>query len=166
MNAATASAPEPAAAVDANAEPSRPRLITQPDVAPVDVLKVERIDHGVQAMHDAALMRRLAAERIPLTVCPLSNLKLCVFPDLAKHNLKQLLDAGLAVTVNSDDPAYFGGYINANFTQLFAAVPALTARDAYQLAFNSFEASFAGNADKRAWEHKLKETFERFVEYD
>ena len=107
----------------------------------LDVLKVERIDHGVQAMHDAALMQRLAQDRIPLTVCPLSNQKLCVFPDLKNHNLRQLLDAGLCATVNSDDPAYFGGYINENFTQVFAATD-MTARHAYQLAFNSFEASF------------------------
>ena len=107
----------------------------------LDVLKVERIDHGVQAVHDAALMQRLAQDRIPLTVCPLSNQKLCVFPDLKNHNLRQLLDAGLCATVNSDDPAYFGGYINENFTQVFAATD-MTARHAYQLAFNSFEASF------------------------
>ena len=107
----------------------------------LDVLKVERIDHGVQAMHDAALMQRLAQDRIPLTVCPLSNQKLCVFPDLKNPNLRQLLDAGLCATVNSDDPAYFGGYINENFTQVFAATD-MTARHAYQLAFNSFEASF------------------------
>jgi adenosine deaminase len=131
----------------------------------LDVLKVERIDHGVQAVHDAALMQRLAQDRIPLTVCPLSNQKLCVFPNLADHNLGQLLDAGLAATVNSDDPAYFGGYINENFTQLFAAT-GLTAKHAYQLAFNSFEASFASNPQKRVWEHKLKETFETFVEHD
>ncbi|KRB35625.1 MULTISPECIES: adenosine deaminase [unclassified Acidovorax] len=131
----------------------------------LDVLKVERIDHGVQAVHDAALMQRLAQDRIALTVCPLSNQKLCVFPNLADHNLGKLLDAGLAATVNSDDPAYFGGYINENFTQVFAAT-GLTAKHAYQLAFNSFEASFAGNADKRVWEHKLKETFERCVEHD
>jgi len=131
----------------------------------LDVLKVERIDHGVQAIHDAALMQRLAQDRTPLTVCPLSNQKLCVFPNLADHNLGKLLDAGLAVTVNSDDPAYFGGYINENFTQLFAAT-GLTAKHAYQLAFNSFEASFATNPQKRAWEHQLKGVFERFVEYD
>ncbi|CAM4189570.1 adenosine deaminase [Paracidovorax anthurii] len=132
----------------------------------LDVLQVERIDHGVQAVHDAALMERLARERIPLTVCPLSNLKLCVFPDLARHNLRQLLDAGLAATVNSDDPAYFGGYVNENFTQLFAADRGLTARHAYQLAFNSFEASFASVPEKREWEHRLKQHFERAVEYD
>lgn len=131
----------------------------------LDMLKVERIDHGVQAVHDAALMQRLAQDRIPLTVCPLSNQKLCVFPSLADHNLRQLLDAGLCATVNSDDPAYFGGYINENFTQVFAAT-GLTPRNAYQLAFNSFEASFASNADKRMWEHRLKETFERFAEQD
>jgi hypothetical protein len=79
----------------------------------LDVLKVERVDHGVQSAKDPALMRRLAQERIPLTVCPLSNLKLCVFPRLADHNLRALLDAGLVATVNSDDPAYFGGYVNA-----------------------------------------------------
>lgn len=131
----------------------------------LDVLKVERIDHGVQAVHDAALMRRLADERIALTVCPLSNQKLRVFPDLADHNLKQLLDTGLAVTVNSDDPAYFGGYINDNFVQLFEAVPALTAKDAYHLAFNSFEASFAPQPAKHAWEHALKACFERFADH-
>lgn len=132
----------------------------------LDVLKAERIDHGVQAVRDAALMQRLAQERIPLTVCPLSNLKLCVFPRLADHNLAQLLQAGLAATVNSDDPAYFGGYLNENFTQTFAALPQLTARDAYQLACNSFEASFAPQADKREWVHRLKECFERYVEND
>ena len=87
----------------------------------LDLLKVERIDHGVQSTKDAALMQRLAKDRIPLTVCPLSNLKLCVFPKLADHNLGQLLDAGLVATVNSDDPAYFGGYMNDNFVQTFAA---------------------------------------------
>ena len=114
----------------------------------LDVLKVERIDHGVQAINDPSLMLRLARDRIALTVCPLSNLKLCVFPDLASHNLKQLLDAGLAATVNSDDPAYFGGYMNDNFTQTFAAT-GMTTQHAYTLARNSFEASFAG-ADTRA----------------
>src|SRR6185369_12843305 len=85
----------------------------------LDVLKVERIDHGVQSMKDPALVRRLAQDRIPLTVCPLSNLKLCVFPSLADHNIRHLLDSGLAATLNSDDPAYFGGYLNDNFIQTF-----------------------------------------------
>lgn len=87
----------------------------------LDVLGVERIDHGVQSEKDATLMARLAKEQIPLTVCPLSNLKLCVVKDLADHNLPRLLKAGLKVMINSDDPAYFGGYVNENYTQLFAA---------------------------------------------
>lgn len=128
----------------------------------LDVLGAERIDHGVQAVHDAALMRRLAAERVPLTVCPLSNLKLRVFPELAQHNLKALLDAGLCATVNSDDPAYFGGYVNENFRAVFAAT-GLTARHAWQLAANSFEASFAPAADKARWQAQLRDCFERLA---
>jgi len=127
----------------------------------LDVLKVERIDHGVQSSKDAALMQRLAQDRIALTVCPLSNLKLCVFPDLASHNLRQLLDAGLVATVNSDDPAYFGGYLNENFTQTFAATQ-LTAQHAYQLARNSFEASFIDDAAKRRHIDRLNACFETF----
>ena len=127
----------------------------------LDVLKVERIDHGVQSSKDAALMRRLARDRIALTVCPLSNLKLCVFPDLASHNLRQLLDAGLAATVNSDDPAYFGGYMDDNFTQTFAAA-GLDASHAYTLARNSFEASFIGAAAKQRYIEALDETFDAF----
>ncbi|QIL72169.1 adenosine deaminase [Diaphorobacter sp. HDW4B] len=127
----------------------------------LDVLGVERIDHGVQAVHDPKLMERLAKDHIALTVCPLSNEKLCVFPKLADHNIKQLLDAGLVATVNSDDPAYFGGYMNTNFTRLFAEVPDLTAQDAYQLAFNSIDASFACTEDKQKWTKQLRECFER-----
>ncbi len=128
----------------------------------LDVLKVERIDHGVQSVKDAALMQRLAKDRIPLTVCPLSNLKLCVFPDLTQHNLGALLDAGLVATVNSDDPAYFGGYMNDNFTQTFAAT-GLTARHAYQLAHNSFEASFIGDAQRQAYVARLNAVFAEFA---
>ena len=128
----------------------------------LDVLKVERIDHGVQSSKDAALMQRLAKDRIALTVCPLSNLKLCVFPDLASHNLGQLLDAGLAATVNSDDPAYFGGYINENFTQTFAAAN-LNSDHAYQLTRNSFEASFIDSAAKRTYIDKLDACFASFA---
>ena len=127
----------------------------------LDVLKVERIDHGVQSSKDALLMQRLAKDRIPLTVCPLSNLKLCVFPDLKQHNLGQLLDAGLCAMVNSDDPAYFGGYMNENFTQTFAAT-GLTAQHAYQLACNSFEASFIDAYSKRKYMDKVTEVFESF----
>lgn len=117
----------------------------------LDVLEIERIDHGVRASEDPALMQRLAREQVPLTVCPLSNVRLCVVPDLAQHNLPQLLDAGLKVTVNSDDPAYFGGYVNDNLTQLFAAQPALGAPQAYALLRNSLEASFAADGDKALW---------------
>ncbi len=124
----------------------------------LDVLKVERIDHGVQSIKDPALMRRLAQDRIPLTVCPLSNLKLCVFPDLSQHNLMQLLDAGLVATVNSDDPAYFGGYMNANFLQTFAAT-GLDVKHAYQLAANSFAGSFAEGGAKREYLDQLDAVF-------
>jgi len=125
----------------------------------LDVLKVERIDHGVQSVKDAALMERLARDRIPLTVCPLSNLKLCVFPDLKQHNLRQLLDAGLVATVNSDDPAYFGGYMNENFLQTFAAT-GMDAGHAYRLAANSFHGSFAPDAAKKGWIERLDAVFD------
>jgi adenine deaminase len=127
----------------------------------LDVLKVERIDHGVQSSKDALLMQRLAKDRIALTVCPLSNQKLCVYPNLADHNLGQLLDAGLCAMVNSDDPAYFGGYINDNFTQTFAAT-GLTAQHAYQLARNSFEASFISAEQKRKYIDRVSEVFDDF----
>ncbi len=130
----------------------------------LDVLKVERIDHGVQSVKDAALMQRLAQDRIALTVCPLSNLKLCVFPDLASHNLRELLDAGIAATVNSDDPAYFGGYMNDNFTQTFAAT-GLNAQHAWQLASNSFEASFTDAASKRRYLDVLDSVFASFEKH-
>jgi adenosine deaminase len=125
----------------------------------LDVLKVERIDHGVRCVEDPALLLRLARERIPLTVCPLSNVRLRVFESLAGHNLGALLDAGLCATVNSDDPAYFGGYINRNFRETFAALPSLGAHDAWQLAGNSFEASFADAADKARWRDALNASF-------
>ena len=127
----------------------------------LDVLKVQRIDHGVQAIHDEALMARLAKERMPLTVCPLSNQKLCVFPDLAQHNLGQMLERGLCVMLNSDDPAYFGGYLNDNYVQTFAAL-GLTASHAYQLACNSFEASFVSPDQKALWRQQLDDCFAQF----
>ena len=127
----------------------------------LDVLKVQRIDHGVQAIHDEALMARLAKERIPLTVCPLSNQKLCVFPDLAQHNLGQMLERGLCVMLNSDDPAYFGGYLNDNYVQTFAAL-GLNASHAYQLACNSFEASFVSPDQKALWRQQLDDCFAQF----
>jgi len=127
----------------------------------LDVLHAQRIDHGVQAIHDSALMARLAKERIPLTVCPLSNQKLCVFPHLADHNLGQMLDQGLCVMINSDDPAYFGGYLNENYLQTFAALN-LNAQHAYQLASNSFEASFVSSDQKAVWHQQLDACFAKF----
>ncbi|MBB5207464.1 adenosine deaminase [Chiayiivirga flava] len=120
----------------------------------LDVLGAERIDHGVQATKDPLLIERLVRERIPLTVCPLSNVKLCVFGDLAQHNLAELMDLGLVVTINSDDPAYFGGYINQNFLDTFAALN-LRLWHAKQLARNSFEAAFATQERKAAYNARL-----------
>lgn len=126
----------------------------------LDLLHAERVDHGVQAVHDAALMQRLCDARIPLTVCPLSNQKLQVFPDLRDHPLKALLDAGLCATVNSDDPAYFGGYLGDNLLAVFAASD-MDADHAWQLAANSIEASFAPASDKAAWRAQLDDCFTR-----
>ncbi len=125
----------------------------------LDVLKVERIDHGVRCLEDPSLVQRLAAERMPLTVCPLSNVKLRVFKSMAEHNLPALLAAGLCATVNSDDPAYFGGYLNDNFIDAFDALPQLGTAQAYALARNSFDASFAPPADKARWTRALDAVF-------
>ena len=125
----------------------------------LDVLQVERIDHGVRSVDDPALVQRLAREGMALTVCPLSNVKLCVYEHMADHALPALLAAGVKATVNSDDPAYFGGYINQNFLETFAALPQLGAREAYVLARNSFEASFAPAADKARWVAELDQVF-------
>lgn len=116
----------------------------------LDVLKVERIDHGVRTLESRELTERLAREGMALTVCPLSNIKLRVFDVMGSHNLRELLDAGLAATVNSDDPAYFGGYMNDNFIAAFEALP-LDAGHARQLARNSFAASFLDPERKRAF---------------
>ena len=126
----------------------------------LDLLKVERIDHGVRSTEDPALVQRLAQEGVPLTVCPLSNVKLCVFRSMSEHNLPALLAAGLKATVNPDDPAYFGGYINQNFVETFSALPQLGAREAYVLARNSFEASFVDAGTKSGWIHQLDQVFE------
>jgi adenosine deaminase len=113
----------------------------------LDVLKVERIDHGVRSTDDPRVVERLVQDQIPLTMCPLSNVKLMVFDRMEDHNLKQLLDSGVKVTINSDDPAYFGGYILDNYV---AAAEALdVSRDELiQLARNSIEASFMSDAEK------------------
>lgn len=115
-------------------------------------LKVSRIDHGNHAIEDEALMQYLLAHHIPLTMCPLSNYKLKVQEDLTQHPLKKMLDRGLLVTVNSDDPAYFGGYINENYLAIQKALN-LNQAEIYQLAENSFTASFLNEEEKQA---KLK----------
>ena len=122
----------------------------------LDTLQVERIDHGVRAEEDAALMQRLQQTQMPLTVCPLSNLKLCVVSDLREHNLARMLRAGLCITINSDDPAYFGGYMNTNFIATADALE-LTRAELIQLAKNSFCASFATPEQKQVWLSELDE---------
>lgn len=124
-------------------------------VEALDVLEVERIDHGVRASEDSALMQRLAREQVALTVCPLSNVKLRVFERLEAHNLRQLLEAGLKVTINSDDPAYFGGYIAENFLQTARALD-LDAAALKRIARNSLEASFVSDAERRPWIARLE----------
>ena len=131
-------------------------------ISALDVLQVERIDHGVRCVEDPDLVKRLAQQGTPLTVCPLSNIKLCVFKTMADHNLKTLLQLGLKVTINSDDPAYFGGYMNQNFLAAFAHLD-LDANDAYTLARNSFEASFVSDEIKAGWITQLDQTFKRLA---
>ena len=113
----------------------------------LDILKVDRIDHGNRSLEDPALVARLAAEGMTLTVCPLSNLKLCVVEDLTAHPLRTMLDAGLAATVNSDDPSYFGGYVGANYLAVADALD-LSKDELVTLARNSFTGSFLSDADK------------------
>lgn len=125
----------------------------------LDLLRVERIDHGNSAMQDPQLVDRLVAEQVPLTVCPLSNLKLCVVSDLQQHPLREMLDLGIRATVNSDDPAYFGGYINENLLAVEAALRLGRERLA-QLARNSFEAAFIDDARRR----QLQEELEAYLE--
>ncbi|MBD2232110.1 adenosine deaminase [Phormidium tenue FACHB-1052] len=120
----------------------------------IHLLKVSRIDHGVRCVEDPALVNYLAEHQIPLTVCPLSNIKLCVFDEMAQHNLKQLLDLGLCVTVNSDDPAYFGGYLAENFEAAELAL-GLTSEHLIQLAKNSFKASFLPPAEQQSYLQEL-----------
>ncbi|MBJ9718028.1 adenosine deaminase [Acinetobacter pittii] len=116
----------------------------------LDLLKVNRIDHGVRSEEDEQLMTRLINEKMPLTVCPLSNLKLCVVKDMKDHNIRRLLQKGGHVTVNSDDPSYFGGYMNDNFFAIQQALD-LNNDELKQLAINSFEASFISDEEKQKW---------------
>jgi adenosine deaminase len=114
----------------------------------LDLLGVRRVDHGVRCTEDDRLVERLVAEQVPLTVCPFSNVKLRVFPELRQHNFRELLDRGLLVTINSDDPAYFGGYVADNYIGTATALD-LTAEQMVQVARNSFVASFLPEGDQQ-----------------
>lgn len=120
----------------------------------LDLLKAERIDHGVRCDEEPALVERLARDQVPLTVCPLSNVKLRVFDQLEAHNFKRLLDAGLKLTINSDDPAYFGGYIAQNYLETARALN-LTRTEIIRIARNSLEASFVSDAERAPWLARL-----------
>ena len=118
------------------------------------LLKVKRIDHGVQCLKDSKLVDLLKKNQTPLTVCPLSNIKLCVFDKLENHNLKKMLDKGLRVMVNSDDPAYFGGYLNTNLVETSKALN-LGLEDVKILIKNSFKSSFLDENSKKNWLSKI-----------
>jgi len=117
----------------------------------LSLLKVSRIDHGVRCIEDPVLVERLIADRIPLTVCPLSNIKLRVFDTMAQHNIVDLLRRGLCVTINSDDPAYFGGYMTQNFLAV-AEAHSMTPQEIAQFSFNSIAASFISKHEKQRLE--------------
>jgi adenosine deaminase len=120
----------------------------------LDLLKVSRIDHGVRCIEDDALVQRLIDQQIPLTVCPQSNLKLCVVDDMSQHNILELMARGVLVTTNSDDPAYFGGYLNKNYTALVDSL-GMTNEQAVQLARNSFAASFVSDEVKAGFNRRI-----------
>ena len=120
----------------------------------INLLEVKRIDHGVQCLKDEKLTKELIKKQIPLTVCPLSNIKLCVFKDLKEHNLKKMLNEGLMVMVNSDDPAYFGGYLNDNLVESQAALN-LSKNELKTLIINSFKSSFLSEEKKMKWIKKI-----------
>ena len=127
----------------------------------LDGLKVSRIDHGVRCIEDPKLIARLAADKVPLTVCPLSNVQLRIFDSMEQHNLKQLLDYGLCVTVNSDDPAYFGGYLTENFLAVKEALH-LDDNDIYCLVRNSFQAAFLSQDEKQTLVDELEKHLSRY----
>ncbi len=120
----------------------------------IDLLKIKRIDHGVQCLKDEKLVKKLRESQIPLTVCPLSNIKLCVFDKLEEHNLKKIINEDLMATVNSDDPAYFGGYLNENLIQAQSALN-LSRQEVKTLIINSFKSSFLNENEKKNWISKV-----------
>ena len=131
----------------------------------VEMLDVKRIDHGVRAIDDPKLIDYLVEKQIPLTVCPLSNIKLCVFEDISHHNIKQLLDLGVCVTINSDDPAYFGGYMNENFYATQAGLD-LSREDLYKISRNAIAASFLDEDRKKALKAELDAYFNEWGKGD
>lgn len=128
----------------------------------IKLLNVSRIDHGVRCVEDEKLITYLKKSQIPLTVCPLSNIKLRVFKNMKDHNIKKLLDYGLCVTVNSDDPSYFGGYLNENFIELWKALN-LSADDIYRLAKNSFNASFLSFKEKEKHFKEIDQYYNNYL---
>ncbi|EKO3403423.1 adenosine deaminase [Vibrio fluvialis] len=128
----------------------------------IDLLGVQRVDHGVRCVEDAALVQELKQTRMPLTVCPLSNLKLKVFTEMEQHNIVDLLRQGLCVTINSDDPAYFGGYMTDNFMAVANAHP-MSHRELAQFTLNAIEASFISDAEKAHMNAKVHEVLARFA---
>ena len=120
----------------------------------IELLKIKRIDHGVQCLKDEKLVKKLKESQIPLTVCPLSNIKLCVFDKLEEHNLKKIINKDLMATVNSDDPAYFGGYLNENLIQVQSALN-LSRQEIKTLIINSFKSSFLNENEKNNWISKV-----------
>ena len=126
----------------------------------INLLGVKRIDHGVRSIEDPKLIDYLVEHQIPLTVCPLSNIKLCVFDEMGQHNIKQLLDLGVRVTINSDDPAYFGGYMNENFLATQAGLD-LSKKDLFQISKNTIEAAFVSEERKQQLLDDLLDFYQR-----
>jgi len=126
----------------------------------INLLDVKRIDHGVRSIEDPKLIDYLVEHQIPLTVCPLSNIKLCVFDEMGQHNIKELLDLGVRVTINSDDPAYFGGYMNENFLATQLGLD-LSRKDLFQISRNAIEASFISEERKQQLLDELREFHKR-----
>ena len=125
----------------------------------VEMLSVSRVDHGVRCVEDASLMQALIESKMPLTVCPLSNIKLCVFDEMAQHNIVDLLRKGVAVTINSDDPAYFGGYMTDNFMAVSNAHP-MTKLELAQFTINAIDASFISEALKAKYRAQVTDYLE------
>jgi adenosine deaminase len=125
----------------------------------INLLKISRIDHGNRSLEDDQLITHIVEKQIPLTVCPLSNLELKVVDDLKDHPMLQLMEAGLMVTINSDDPAYFGGYINENYIQIAAALN-LSKKQITDLAKNSFKASFLSDVEKEKLINQVEDYYQ------